>query len=591
MLAINEVLQQGRYRIINQFRQNGRGSVYEAFDNVLETNVLLKENSGNSKKVITVSQMESRKLAFADEAKALKEIKHESLLHVRDYFSEIDRQYLVLEYADGNDLSELLKKDGSSFALSDVASWADQLLNALNYLHTHAPPVIHREINPQNLRLTSNGKIKLLAFDLIKNTGAKVNAPIPNQILNYLPLEQIWDGLDSGTQRVITNSYDERSMRVLEQPLDARSDIYALGATLYHLLTAQVPIDALERSIDILEGKSDPLPIPHKLNPNIPPEISEVLMKSMEIKRENRFFSAVIMRQVLRTAFVRVKEREAQNGEKEEEVLELPTVENQELEVERRLAEQKRLQAEAEQKQIQAEAEQKRQMELVRQQLLEAKAKNLKEEQLAAEAEKQRVEKELKDLNDKKSLATTKSSAKIHVQTSSPPNIPTNLIKESVAPHIPTKPIKEIIAPEHSFVESNVLFAEASKAKKVNWLIPAVAVVLLLIGGGIFGVLMLPASGNSGMNQAISDVPASATETAKPQPTAEIVPVLSVESTPEINAVPTPDSSKALAEEKQVSQPTVKTKPTPSRVEKPTPQPAKTPKPQKTLTVEDLIDN
>ncbi len=159
MLATNEVLQQGRYRIINQFRQDGKGAVYEAFDNVLETNVLLRENSANSKKVITVSQMETRKLAFADEAKVLTAIKHESLLHVRDYFSEIDRQYLVLEYADGNDLSELLKKDGSSFALAEVANWADQLLNALNYLHTHLPPIIHRDINPQNLKLTSNGKL------------------------------------------------------------------------------------------------------------------------------------------------------------------------------------------------------------------------------------------------------------------------------------------------------------------------------------------------------------------------------------------------------------------------------------------------
>ena len=574
MLAINEVLQQGRYRIISQFRQNGRGAVYEAFDNVLETNVLLKENLGNSKKVITVSQMETLNLAFADEVKVLTEIKHESLLYVCDYFSEIDRQYLVLEYADGNDLSELLKKSERAFALSHVANWADQLLNALSYLHTHTPPIIHCEINPQNLRLTLDGKIKLLAFDLAKNAQAKVNPAVSNQnfvvsTLHYLPLEQIWEGLDSATQRVITNSYDERSVRVLEQPADARSDIYALGATLYHLLTGQVPIDALERSIDILEGKPDPLPIPHQLNPNISPEVSEVVLKAMEIRRENRFFSAVIMRQVLRTAFVRMKEREAQVTTKEEDILELPSAENQRLVAERRLVEQKRLQAEAEQKQ---------QTELVRQQLLEAKTQKLKVEQFAAEVEKQRVETEVKELGNKESLVATIKSPEIFAQVSTPPNI------------LP-KTVKEKVASGNSSVEFNDLFATPPKAKKVWWLIPAVAVTLLLIGGGIFGFWFLPTSATTGLNQTIADSPVSIPNNAIPEPTVEVAPVLKVESTPEIKTTPTPVLSPTLTE-KPVSQPKVKTKPTPPQVEKPIPPPAKTPPKQpKPITVEDLINN
>jgi len=117
--------------------------------------------------------------------------------------------------------------------------------------------------------------------------------------LNYRPLEQLWGGLDGASQKVILNSYDERSRRILQQPLDARSDIYSVGATLYHVLTRTLPKDALERSIEILDGNSDPLTAPADLDSSIPEEISEVIMKSMELRREHRYDSAAIMRQVL----------------------------------------------------------------------------------------------------------------------------------------------------------------------------------------------------------------------------------------------------------------------------------------------------
>ncbi|MEP6900390.1 MAG: protein kinase, partial [Actinomycetota bacterium] len=316
MLTTNQILQQGRYRIISQLGQNGIGFGYEAFDTVLEANVLLKEIRENLGKVTTSAQLEARKLAFADEAKRLTGIKHESLLQVQDFFSEIDRHYLVTEYIDGNTLGELLEKKNSPFPLADVGNWADRLLDALNYLHTLTPPIFHRQIKPSNIRLSSNGKTKLLVFGIVKSADDKAamngaNQTLDAAVLPYLPLEQIWDGLDAASQKVILTNYDEKSEKILEQPIDARSDIYALAATLYQLLTARIPIDALTRSIDILEGKSDPLQSPNQLNPSVPREISDVLMKALEIKRENRFSSSVIMRQVLRTAFVRVKEREA----------------------------------------------------------------------------------------------------------------------------------------------------------------------------------------------------------------------------------------------------------------------------------------
>ncbi|HEY0426665.1 MAG TPA: protein kinase, partial [Pyrinomonadaceae bacterium] len=124
MLTVNQVLQQGRYKIIKPVGHNGIGAGYQAYDSVLETNVLLKEISISLNKVTPLAQLETLKLTFAAEAKILMEIRHESLLRVHNYFSEIDRHYLVTEYIDGSDLSEMLEKNKTSFALVDVMNWA-----------------------------------------------------------------------------------------------------------------------------------------------------------------------------------------------------------------------------------------------------------------------------------------------------------------------------------------------------------------------------------------------------------------------------------------------------------------------------------
>jgi len=312
MPATNELLQEGRYRISQSPTHNGDEKVFEAYDTVRNTNVIVREIPVKLNKVTTLSQQESLKLAFANQAKALTEIEHESLLNVHDYFSEIDRQYLVMEAVEGDSLGELLAKHKRPFPVSQVTDWADELLDALNYLHTRKPPIIHRNINPLNLKFDPSGKVKLLGVGLGAGPDSEFAAmpQTDSENLRYSPMEQIWPGLDAASQKVITNSYDDRSERILKEPLDARSDIYSLGATLYFLITAVHPVDPIERSIEILEGKLDPLREPTKVHPQIPAEISDVLMKALEIKRENRYDSALIMRQVLKTAIARVQERE-----------------------------------------------------------------------------------------------------------------------------------------------------------------------------------------------------------------------------------------------------------------------------------------
>ena len=414
MPATTELLQEGRYRIDHSPTETGEEKTFEAYDTVRNTNVIVREIPVKLNKVATVSQRESLKLAFATQAKALTEIEHDALLHVHDFFSEIDRQYLVMEAIEGESLADQIRKQNKPFSVDEVTSWADQLLDALNYLHSRKPAIIHRNINPVNVKVGPSGKIKLLGVGVESSPDSEFGASqVDDDELRYSPMEQIWPGLDPASQKVITNSYDDRSERILKQPLDERSDIYALGATLYFLITGVEPVDPLERSIEILEGKLDPLPEPSKVDPRIPADISDVLMKALEIKRENRFDSAMIMRQVLQTALGRVLERNEGDAREQTEAAEQARrAEQAKAENERRLqaeaeerrreaeavalrlkqeaeAEEKRRHAEAEaedRKLREAKAEEQRQRELMEQELRAAEEKRIKAEQAAEEA-------------------------------------------------------------------------------------------------------------------------------------------------------------------------------------------------------------
>jgi serine/threonine protein kinase len=569
MLTTNQILQQGRYRIVNQLGQNGIGVGYEAFDTTLGASVLLKEIRDNSSKVATAAQIESRKAVFAGKAKPLTEMKHQSLLLVKDYFSEIDHHYLVTELTDGNTLGELLEKKKSPFPLADVSDWADSLLDALNYLHTLNPQVIHGEIKPQNVRLLPNGKVKLHIFNLI-NADEKINSAVVNQtfdaaVLPYLPLEQIWDGLDAASRKVILTDYNEKSEKILEQPADPRSDVYALAATLYHLLTARIPADALTRSIDILEGQADPLLPPSQINPSVPTEVSDVLVKALEIKRENRYSSAVIMRQVLRTAFVRVKEREA-NGVKtdakpvkveEDAVLEIPVVAQ-------KPAEPKPAPAEVKNREI--ETEQLRQLELIKQQLREAESRRQEAEQRAAHAEKRLLEAE-----------------KQHVSVE--PAAPEAPVQES-AQNSPAETYSPAI---HQSDDFSGMFAEPEKEGGAFKKVAAAAVALIVLGGAGFGIWSVA--------KPKTDAAITTNNASLPAPTASATPAPSVDpnsqTTADANVQPT-DGQSTETNPTAANPAAAKVKPTAT----PTPQTAQAKKPtatpdkkaeQKKVTLDDLL--
>lgn len=320
MLLVNQILH-NRYRILRQLGHGGMGAVYEAHDSVFDTTCAVKEIIIDLSKSSNPKQHEMVMLAFEREAKLLARIKHDAVPHVRDYFTEDAKQYLIMELVEGKDIGEIMEERKSPFPLDDVLRWTDQLLDGLDYLHTQNPPIFHRDLKPQNLKITPRGKIKLLDFGI-----AKGGQEVPNQqtinnqtfvaaTLNYSPVEQIFRVLDPVFREVLTQRYEARVNAVMAQNADARSDLYALGATVYHMLTDVLPIDSLKRTVEVWAGKPDPLAHPTSLNNRIPPEVAAVLLKSMELDQARRYASALEMQQALQHALTAIKSRESAQGQ------------------------------------------------------------------------------------------------------------------------------------------------------------------------------------------------------------------------------------------------------------------------------------
>ncbi len=270
MIATGTILQ-NRYLIEKQIGAGGMGAVYRALDQRFESPVAIKE---------TFYKHDTLGEAFEREAKLLNSLHHANLPHVSDYFTEGGGHFLVMQFVEGKDLFEILKRDGS-FAQEDVLRWTTGLLDALDYLHSQAPPVIHRDIKPQNLKITTRGDVILLDFGLAKLSSDDTQNALSvfGYSRKYSPLEQIQG---TGT--------------------DARSDIFALGATMYHLLTGKPPIDVLARASAIVAGNPDPFKPANEINNEIPAGIASVLNSAMALNSAARFATAKAMRQALENA-------------------------------------------------------------------------------------------------------------------------------------------------------------------------------------------------------------------------------------------------------------------------------------------------
>jgi formylglycine-generating enzyme required for sulfatase activity/serine/threonine protein kinase len=287
MLSPNTILQ-NRYRIVRELGHGGMGTVYEAVDQRVNCIVALKET--------TAGNDGEAKRAFEREASLLANLRHSSLPKVMDYFTEDEGDFLVMEFIPGYDLAELLESRESPFPQSQVLRWAIELLRVLEYLHKQEPPILHRDIKPSNLKLTKNGEVFLLDFGLAKGAlGQMPTLAASRSVRGYTPiyasLEQIHG---HGT--------------------DPRSDLYSLGATLYHLLSGVPPVDAPTRFHVVEDGDADPLPLIQKVNPQASSNVAGVIHQAMALRRKDRPISAAEMSRALRNA---AEEDERESAEEE----------------------------------------------------------------------------------------------------------------------------------------------------------------------------------------------------------------------------------------------------------------------------------
>lgn len=260
-------LLRNRYRVEIVLGQGGMGAVYRAVDSNLGVTVAVKENLFTTKEFAT---------QFVREARILANLRHSSLPRVTDHFVvEGEGQYLVMDFVAGEDLRERLERSGP-VSEEEALPWFFDICDALAYLHTRIPAILHRDVKPGNIKLTPDGRGVLVDFGLAKvvegtgttTTGAKAMTP------GFSPPEQY------GTGRT-----------------DPRTDVYSLAATMYAAFTARIPEDALERAM----GREHLTQLRER-NPQVSSGVARAVEKALEVRPDERYQTMAEFAGALRAA-------------------------------------------------------------------------------------------------------------------------------------------------------------------------------------------------------------------------------------------------------------------------------------------------
>ncbi|MFD3163295.1 serine/threonine protein kinase [Herpetosiphon sp. NSE202] len=254
IFAQGSLIQQ-RYEVHEIIGRGGSGIVYKALDKTIRRWVAIKQ----------IVHEEANYARFIPEARILGGLNHAGLPQVFDCFVEQAMFFVVMELIAGDTLADLVTRQGAPLGLEQALEWINALGVIIEYLHQQTPPIIHRDIKPQNIKITASGNLVLLDFGLAQGSAQVTANSTIDEVINgfspnYAALEQ-----RNGNQ------------------VDQRSDLYALAATFYYGLTGVAPADSLERAIAVAAGLADPL-IPLAIHqPTIPSHIDRAFAQALSL--------------------------------------------------------------------------------------------------------------------------------------------------------------------------------------------------------------------------------------------------------------------------------------------------------------------
>jgi predicted Ser/Thr protein kinase len=255
----NEMI--GKYEILEKRGEGGFGVLYKAMDPMIERVVALK--------VLHTQYASNERLSawFKREAKAMARLNHPNIVTIHNFEIEGDRHFIVMEYVEGSNLDEDLKK-GGPMPIDDVIKAALQMVDGFGYAHENG--IVHRDIKPSNIMVDRSGKVKITDFGIAKILGDSklTKTGTGAGSLHYMSPEQI-EG----------------------RPIDTRTDIYSLGITLYQMITGKVPFSD-ESEFVVMRAHLDQIPTsPSELRSDTPPELDRIVLKMLEKKPEDRYDS------------------------------------------------------------------------------------------------------------------------------------------------------------------------------------------------------------------------------------------------------------------------------------------------------------
>ena len=252
----------GRYQAIEELGGGGMGKVYKVLDKEIQEEVALKLLNPE------IASDEKTIERFRNELKYARRITHRNVCRMHDINRENDTYFITMEYVPGEDLKTIIKRTGQlpeDEAVPIVAQVCEGLMEA------HRLGVVHRDLKPQNIMIDGDGNVRIMDFGIARSLAAKgvTEAGMIIGTLDYMSPEQV-EGMEA----------------------DARSDIYALGATLYEMMTGRVPFEGSTALIIAMKHKAEIPLSPKEINPQLSEELTAIILKCLEKDREKRYQTA-----------------------------------------------------------------------------------------------------------------------------------------------------------------------------------------------------------------------------------------------------------------------------------------------------------